>query len=205
MVKHWVWDQPKEAADWGADMDYSASAPMHGTEYLNGKWLDPEFYKPVFRSRTSLKKFRRLHCPPIDVSPAVDSVWRDIILEFVPEDRVQFLPIRLVARGEVCDDYYWPIVMDRVVCIDPERSVVTRQLKDESRFFIFGVSKFIHFPECMGNRHLCRDARMESHLLVSDELKEALAATGENSMFYRPDDVVTIDGLIAKARIRHLH
>lgn len=39
---------------------------------------------------------------------------------------------------------------------------------------------------------------MSSHLLVSDQLKEALSATGEDSMFYRPEDVVTIDTMIAK-------
>jgi hypothetical protein len=178
---------------------------LHGTEYLGDQRLDPAIHRPVFRSRTSLKKFKKFHCPPIDVAPAVDAVWRDIILKFVPEERVQFLPIRLIARGEVCDDYFWPIVMDQVFCIDPKRSVITRQFKDETRFFIFGVSKFVHIPGCMGKLHLARDARMNSHLLVSNELKEALSATGQSSMFYRPEDVVTIDKMMAMARNRHLH
>jgi hypothetical protein len=198
MSMAWVWDQPKEAEDWGANIDYPASSPLHGGEYLNAKWLDPAIHRPVFKSRTGLKKFRKLHCPPIYVTPAVDAVWRDIILKFVPQDRVQFLPIRLIARGEVCDDYFWPIVMDRVFCIDPEKSTITRQLKDETRFFIFGVSKFVHIPGCLGKLHLARDVRMDSHLLVSDKLKEALSATGEDSMFYRPEDVVTIDTMMAK-------
>lgn len=200
MAMEWVWDQPKEAADWGADMDYPATAPLRGTEYLSGNWLDPAIHRPVFRSRTGLKKFKKLHCPPIDVTPAVDSVWRDIILKFVPKDRVQFLPIRLIARGEICDDYFWPIVMDRVYCIDPERSEITQKLQKRDRLIIFGVRKFVHIPDCMGKLHLARDARMNSHLLVSNELKDALSATGEDSMFCHPQDVVTIYDLIDKAK-----
>ncbi|WP_373502314.1 hypothetical protein [Aestuariivirga sp.] len=46
---------------------------------------------------------------------------------------------------------------------------------------------------------------MKSHLLVSDELKEALSATGEDSMFYRPEDAVTMDTMMARARNRNLN
>ena len=194
----WVWSHPKEDDEWGADLDIRLCPPMKGTEFLGDKRLDPAIYRPVFKSKTGLKKFKKLHCPPMDGTTAVDAAWRDIILKFVPEDRVQFLPIRLIARGEVCDDFFWPIVMARVYCIDPEKSVMTQQVKDETRFFIFGVSKFVHIPGCLGKLHLARDARMSSHLLVSDQLKEALSATGEDSMFYRPEDVVTIDTMIAK-------
>jgi hypothetical protein len=201
----WVWDSPLEFLDFGADIDYLASAPLRGTEYLGNTRLDPIIHRPVFKSNTGLKKFKKLHCPPIYVAPAVDSLWRDIILKFVPEDRVQFLPIRLIARGEVCDDYFWPIVMDRVNCIDPEKSVITRKLQKPDRLIIFGVSKIVHLPNCLGELHLARDASMIDHLVVSDALKEALAATGEDSMFYRPVDVVTSDHMMAKAKNRNLN
>lgn len=201
----WVWRHPREDDEWGANIDYEASKPLTSYEYLRANWVDPATHRPVFRSQTGLKKFKMLHCPPIWVAPAVDAVWRDIILKFVPAHRVQFLPIRLIARGETCDDYFWPIVMDRVCCIDPEKSVITQQIKDEKRFIIFGVAKFVHVPNCLGNLHLARDARMDSHLLVSDDLKQALSATGEDSMFYRPEDVVTIDTMVAKEDARKLN
>jgi hypothetical protein len=201
----WVWGFSEETDEWGADIDYPASLPLHGTEYLGDQRLDPAIHRPVFRSRTALKKFKTLHCPPIWVSPAVDAVWRDIILKFVPEDRVQFLPIRLIARGEVCYDFFWPIVMDRVFCIDPEKSDITQKLRKGEKLLIFGVKKFVHIPGCLGKLHLARDARMNTHLLVSDELKEALSATGEDSMFYRPEDVVTIDTMIARSRNQRLN
>jgi hypothetical protein len=201
----WVWEVPKENNEWGADIDYRASAPLHGTEYLGNQPLDPAIHRPVFKSRTGLKKFKKMHCPPMGTSVAVDAVWRDIILKFVPEDRVQFLPIRLIARGETCDDFFWLIVMDKAYCIDPEKSVITQQIKDDKRFIIFGVEKFVHLPNCLGKLHLARDARKFSHLVLSDELKEALAATGEDSMFYRPEDIVTIDTMMARAKNRHLN
>lgn len=201
----WVWDSPKEAADWGADIDYVASAPMSGTEYLEKRWLDPSINRPVFSSRTGLQKFKKLHCPPIYVAPAVDTVWRDIILQFVPEDRVQFLPIRLIARGEICDDYFWPIVMDRAFCIDPVRSDITQQRQYVGELVIYGVRRFVHCPGCLGSLHIARDARMSSHLLVSDEMKDALSATGEDSMFFRPEDVVTIDNYIEARKDRTIN
>jgi hypothetical protein len=185
----WVWTDPIEYLDMSANMDYEASGPNAAYVYLRNQRVDPAVCRPIFRTRSKLEKFTRLHCPPIHVTPAVDAVWRDIILKFVPEDRVQFLPIRLIARGEVCDDYFWPIVMDRVFCIDPEKSTITQQLRKGEKHFIFGVSKFVHIPGCLGELHLARDARMDSHLLVSDKLKEALAATGEDSMFHRPEDI----------------
>lgn len=201
----WVWHFPKETAEWGADIDYLASAPMSGSEFLQSKWLDPAIHRPIFRSRTGLRKFKKFHCPPIGFSPAIDAIWRDIILQFVPEDRVQFLPVRLIARGEICDDYFWPIVMDRVYCIDPDRSEITNKIQDENRFIIFGVRKFVHILDCLGSLHLARDARMSTHLVISDELKDALAATGEGSMFYRPEDIVTLERRLNVSKDRTIH
>jgi hypothetical protein len=202
----WVWKDPIEFLDMSANIDDEASGLNASYAYLRDQWVDPTICRPIFRTRSKLEKFTKLHCPPIWVAPAVDGAWRDIILKFVPEDRVQFLPIRLIARGgAISDDYFWPIVMDRVFCIDPEKSTITQQLRKGEKHFIFGVSKFVHIPSCLGKLHLARDARMDSHLLVSDELKEALAATGEDSMFYRPGDIVNIHTKIATAKNRHLN
>jgi len=197
----WVWRRPKEDSQWGADFDRQASHPMRGTEYLDDKRLDPEIYRPLFRSRTGLKKFKSRHCPPIGVTPAVDHVWKDIILSFVPEERIQFLPIRLIARGEICNDFYWPIILDSVYCIDPDRSWITQKLQKGDNLFIFGVAAFVHLPDCLGGLHIARDIRMRDHIVISDALKDALASTGEDSMFYKPEDIVMLDTEIAKAKL----
>lgn len=190
----WVWHRSKENSEWGAVIDYEASAPMNSSEDYSSEPLDPKL-RPVFRSSTGLKKFKKYHCPPIWVTPAVDHIWKEIILEFVPVDRVQFLPIRLIARGEICDDFMWVIPFDRVRCIDTIKSDITRKMDKPDITYIFGVRKFIHKPNCLGPLHLARDEQMLSHLLVSDELKDALSASGEDNMFYQPEDVVTIDNM----------
>ena len=152
------------------------------------------------RSRASLKRFKKLHCPPIDTNPTIDKVWQDIILRFVPADRVQFYPVRLIARGEICDDYSWVIPFDRVRCIDLTRSDIgeggkVTSLKDSSLTLVFNVRKYVHKPGCLGDKNLARDEQDAPHLVISDELKEALAATGEDSMFFRPEDTPTIANL----------
>ena len=35
---------------------------MKGTEHLEAKRLDPTIYRPVFKSRTGLKKFKKTEC-----------------------------------------------------------------------------------------------------------------------------------------------
>lgn len=187
----WVWSRPRENIDWGADIDYELSAPMNSVEYLFDKPVDPKL-RPVFKSQTGLKKFKNYHCPPTSTSITVDTVWRDIIRKFVPGDRVQFLPIRIIARGETCDDFMWLIPFDRVRCIDVSQSDITDSIVKPNITLIFGVRKFVHLPNCLGNLHLARDEQMTNHMLVSDELKNALSATGQDSCFYRPEDVPTI-------------
>jgi hypothetical protein len=197
----WVWDFPREHEKWGADVDHIASAPLLMTEDGSDKPIDTKL-RPVYRSRSGIKRFKQLHSPPMSTSIAVDELWKSIILKYVPADRIQFLPIRLIARGEICDDFMWLIPFDRVICIDKEKSEITRKREkpDLNLTLIYGVKKFVHFPNCLGKLHLARDAQMLSHVLVSDELKEALSATGQDSVFYRPEDVITIDNFFDRKR-----
>ncbi len=118
----------------------------------------------------------------------VDKVWRDIILRLVPEDRIQFLPTRLIARGETYDDFLHMVPFDRVACIDRNRSELTNYRENEHGFMIFAARKIVLLPDCLGTCHLARDKQMNSLMLVSDQLKEALSATGQDSVFYRPEE-----------------
>ena len=197
----WVWDLPREYLDFGAQFDYSASGPMKTAEYLSDTPIDTSL-RPVYRSRSSLKRFKQLHCPPMSTSIAVDDLWKSIVEKFVSPDRIQFLPIRLIARGEVCDDFYWMIPFDRVTCIDKKKSEITRKRELPERTIIYGVRTFVYLPNCLGGLHLARDSQMEPHLLMSEELKNALAATGQDSAFYRPEEVETIDNMSERWKSR---
>jgi hypothetical protein len=187
----WVWSSPRENAEWGADIDYDLSPGVKSIEHLSDKPVDTAL-RPVFKSKTGLKKFKSLHCPPIDTMETVDELWKSIILKFVPQKRIQFFPIKLIARGEICDDFMWVIPFDRVYSIDKQKSDITQKRELPDRTLIYGVRTFVHLPDCLGRLHLARDEEMPTHMLVSDELKEALSATGQDSPFYRAEDVPTL-------------
>jgi hypothetical protein len=200
----WVWDISEQGKRWGAFMDYKLSAPFNGTESVSEVPVR-KVGLPIYKSKTGLKKFQQLHCPPIGIEPTVDRHWRKIIQDFVPANRVQFLPIRLIARGEICDDFMWVIPFDRVHCIDIEHSDITQKLEQDGKMMLFRVRKFVHRENCLGKVHLAADERMPRHVLLSDELKSALAATGESSMFYQPEDLQTLDSMFQKSNNEKLN
>lgn len=184
---NWIWRDPSNWLDFDVRFDYEASEPLEPGDCLSEHRLNTSV-RPVFRSRNSIRKFRSLHCPPIDQYPTVDAVWRDIILSYVPEDRIQFLPIRLIARGEICDDFMWVIPLDRVKCISINQSNAEILFDKPNLTYLSGGGPFVHTAGCLGNSHLARDMQLIRQLIVSDPLKEALSMTGEDSMFRRPEN-----------------
>jgi len=181
----WIWSIPKLRSEFGADFDYDASRPASNLNIFSDKPVDP-MLRPVYRSRSGVKRFKGLHCPPFSHQPVVDAVWRDIILRFVPAERVQFLPVRLIARGETNDDYMWVIPFDRRICIDATRSNVRRKIEKDGLTMIFAVSDIVHHPDCLAGSHLARDPQLPSYIVVSDALKNALCEVGDEGVFRNP-------------------
>jgi hypothetical protein len=184
IVVVWFWDSPREIIEFGAKFDGKLSAPVGGHEYLNDSTVKIST-RPVFKSNNSLKRFKSMHSPPIGNAPVIDNFWKEIVLKYVPEDRVQFLPIRLVARGETCDDFMWIIPFDRVRSIDIERSDISRKVEKPGLTMIFSARHLVFRPDFLSGLHLARDEQMPRLMFVSDELKQALVETGESSMFKR--------------------
>jgi hypothetical protein len=184
----WIWSVPREDNKWGADFEgYDPGSKIKGLVEFAKAPVEPET-RAIFKSRSGLKRFKEFHAPPMSSWRIVDGGWRDIILKFVPSDRIQFLPTRLIARGEICDDFLLMVPFDRVVGIDRHRSELGQFVENEHGFFILTVKKIVLLPDCLGTCHLARDTQMTSLMLVSDELKEALSATGQDSVFYREED-----------------
>jgi hypothetical protein len=187
----WIWDSPRENNDWGADFEgYDPDSEIRGLVEFSEVPVEPET-RATFKSRNAIQRFRKFHAPPMSFLKVVDKLWRDIILKFVHADRIQFLPTRLTARGEICDDFLLMVPFDRVFGVDKNRSELTNFIENEHGTFIFGAKKLVLLPNCLGTLHLARDKQMGSLLLVSDELKEALSATGQDSVFYRTEDALT--------------
>ena len=183
----WIWDNPREFLDFGAvSYGFDPETNVKGlTEFATQRiTIDT---RGIFKSRNSVKRFKALHAPPTSTTTTVDELWKDIILGFVPADRIQFIPAHIIARGETCDDFFVMIPFDRVIGIDKHRSEIRRMIENEHGTHIFSIKKLVLLPDCLGGLHLARDKQMSSMLLVSDELKEALSATGQDSPFYSVD------------------
>jgi hypothetical protein len=148
---------------------------------------DPHVFVPVvpiFRLCRSSTVHQSMEAPPL-----VDDVWQRIIRKFVPDDRIQFYPTIIYAGRRHSEKYYWIIPFDRVRCIDIERSDIKSMIKRPEITLIYSCDFYVHFPSCLGESHIARDEQQTGHLIVSDQLRDALAETGEASMFYRPEDV----------------
>ena len=190
----WVWHYTPEFGFARAEIDYLACEPMTGADALSETPLGANLPRPIFRARAKLARFLKYHCPPIGEHPVVDRAWQEIILRFVPAGRVQFFPVRLIAKDGENDDYSWVIPFDRVRCIDVKRSKITAKVEKPDITLIFRADEYVHKGGCLGNGHLARDEQQPSHMVLSDRLRDALAATGESSMFYQPEDVPTLFG-----------
>jgi hypothetical protein len=194
----WIWGLPREHAEWGAEFDYDQSSPL--SEMMSDEQILTTKGMPNYKSRIAVKRFKSLHSPPIGVLPVVDAEWKEIILRFVPGERVKFVPIRLNAKGEACDDFSWVIPLDKVECLDLERSVINRKIVRSDETIVFGVKEVVHKENCLGNIHLAKDIHWVGHLVLSDVLKDALSTTGQTSVFYRPEELVTVDNMFDRER-----
>jgi hypothetical protein len=183
----WVWYARLDTRFEPAEFDYNS--PVDSVDAMSGQLLDPSKGRPIFRTRSKLAKFEALHCPPMGSPPAVDSVWQNIILRYVPAHLIQFYPVKLIAKDGVSTKFSWIVPFSRVRCIDPLRSDVVIKEEKPDITLIFLCNYYVHYDNCLGHLHLARDEQELTHLVLSQELRDALADTGESSMFYRPEDL----------------
>jgi hypothetical protein len=179
----WTWYFSTEE-DIYAEFDYDASAPLNSSDYLSATRIRTDLCA-VYRSRNRVSEISKFHCPQIDTSPIIDDVWRRIILKFVPPDKVQFLSVKIYAKDGMIDKYMWVVPFARVSCLDLKKSKIGSLVKGTNGESIaFRVKRFIAKDNCLSDNHLARDLHDHSFILVSNELRDALADTGEESMFY---------------------
>ena len=191
----WVWYLTPDDGFPEVEMDYEASTPLYSSIEFDNPKIFPPIQRPVFKTRGNLKKFLAKHCPPIGTDPVVDATWRKIIENFAPKESVDFLPVQLSARDGMTEEFSWVICFDCVECIDIKRSKIKNEVLGPDSHTLFEVEQYVHLKDCLGDKHIARDVRNPKHIVISDELRDALAATGEFTMFYRPKDVPPIFGL----------
>lgn len=183
----WIWRGAMGRFEFYADFyGFEPDPDLKGLPQFATEPLPPGT-RAILKSRYSLKRFQKLHfIPGLDV--IVDHVWRDIILKFVPSARLQFVPAHLTARGKPNDDFFVVLPFDRVIGIDKHRSAISSMIEKPHVTLIFGVDKLVLLPNCLGGLHLARDKQQNSMLYVSDELRNALAAAGQDNPFFTVED-----------------
>ena len=185
----WIWDTPKEYSEFRAD--FYGFEPQPDFKHLSSlaRTPLPKGTRAIFKSRFSLKRFKTFHNPPTTIPMViVDSLWRKIISQFVSTERVQFVPAVLTAQSKVSEDYYAMLVFDRVIGIDKHRSLISLMDDNENGTHIYSIQKVVLVPDCLGHLHLARDKQSGTMLYVSDELRNALSETGQDSPFYTVDE-----------------
>jgi hypothetical protein len=190
----WVWHMTPVNGFPDAKIDYLASRPTYSSIAFDTYEQAQMAKSPVFKTRAKLKRFVERHSPAIGVDPVADDVWQSIICKFAPERRVAFIPLELRAADGITHKFSWVVCCDQVECIDLERSKTSSEITNKNGRIIFDFDKYVHHKNCMNGLHIARDKNFAGHIVVSNELCSALAATGESSMFYQPEDVPTLFG-----------
>ena len=182
----WVWDDPTIGADFSAQFDDETSVVVHSLSRPHHPL--PENARVVFKSTSGVKRFQKYHCPPFESWPVVDETWKEIISEFVAPGHVQFFPVELRARSEVCRDFFWMIPLCVFPCLDLKKSKFHHYPEVKEWVAIYAGGPWVFKDDCLAGAHLARDFNFGRLIIVSDELRDALAATGEEYLFRRGDD-----------------
>jgi hypothetical protein len=188
----WVWHWSMYPDVPEANIDYKASAPIYSSIGFHDFGNFPSKKVPLFKTRGKLDKFVNLHCPPIGTDPVVDDLWQSIIRRFAGPKHVGFLPIQLNGRNGTTRKFSWVVCFDEVECIDAKKSKIRWQNKRSK--IVDEIDEFVHVNGCLGELHIARDKLDAKHIVISEELHDALADTGESAMFFRPKDVPTFYG-----------
>lgn len=185
----WVWDYSEMYWDFDAQFDFKASRPSDSSLPLGGKPFPPDSLT-VFKSKSGLKRFSQDHCIPCSwTAPVVDQNWRDIILDVVPQGDVQFVPVELRARGEVSHDFFGVIALNVFPCLDLKKSKITDGMEGKGGYIVWSGGPWVFKEDCLAGAHLVRDFNKSSLLIVSDKLRDALVATGQEYLFKRGEDL----------------
>jgi hypothetical protein len=178
-----------------AEIDYKSSAPLNETECMGLERVPITDTLHTYKTRAALSRFTKLHCPPIGTSPKVDDVWQEIIEHYVNPDDIQFLPIRLKARDGETLKFKMIIPLVGMELIDVQASKIrSKTIGLDGSLIVFDVDEFSYLPNCLLGKHLAMDKHLSGHIVISDELRNALAETGEDSMFFRAEDIPTMFG-----------
>jgi hypothetical protein len=196
----WIWTSPpsEQTSVW---VDYDdKNSSFKSSDVLSDRLLPADAGTPILRvKRWKMDRIRAFRCLPTTASaPVIHREFVDLISRYAGPDEVQFYPVLVKTFDDVSGDYSFVIPFNRVVCTDVEKSKI--------RLWIIpgkmghGFEKIVHHPNCLRDFAIARDECFE-HVLVSNELREALLATGDKGLaFSEPQDMRDIHTMMSDWR-----
>ncbi len=197
MSKEWIWDSiavDEERMPVWVSEDFEAST-VQGYRFRYDPASDPKIFphpskwkgKAVFGVRFGPKRVEALSCLP--PTPLIDDKLRKIVRKFVPDDEVFFYPSELHMRGgEITPRFKVLIPLISHICIDEEQCEGIGRF-EHSLDHVSGWRTAKHLPNCLKGHHMVRDLIYPGHIVISDELKTALEATGDPGLaFHRIEE-----------------
>lgn len=179
-----VWDKKGVPV---ADFSYKESTlPTH--KLLGSEPLPPSLPDDMILDlrRTTRAKIEAKHVLPTTAgTPLVDELVAQVIRRFAG-DAVQFVPVSVRTKDGPVERFRFARPLLELPCADLEKSEIIGWNPDRSR--IWRAKLLVFKPDCLGGRHYGRDT-YTSRIVVSDELRQALLATGETWLrFHHPED-----------------
>lgn len=145
----------------------------------------------TFHVKIRKNEISKYDCIPNNAnSPLIDQKIVDVLCKIAP-DEIQFFDTDIQCKDGILTDYKLLNIIHNIKGIDHEKSIYTTMAPLDSA--ILGFKYITYKSGCMGAHKLARDEEYSSHLLVTEEVKQAFEKakiTGVNFVrpeeFYRP-------------------
>lgn len=117
---------------------------------------------------TSKQNIMQFDCLPNNsLIPLVNERVKTLLEKLAAAD-VQFFPAKITCTDGTLDGYFFLNITHLILGIDHKKSVYTKMTTVDA---ISGFHYLTYKPDCMGEHDLARDQEYESHLLVSEKIK----------------------------------
>ena len=191
MDQTWVWEATWQDEDqmpvWAEYDDLNSTVDSADLMFNEDTLSHPRDWtgKAILRCRFGLKRINSLSClPNTNASPLIDRLLQKTLLEYVGNDRVYFYPAEVKARDGITNKFNFAIPLLSVTCIDLENTKGAGRFEHSEPNELWGFRTAKHLPHCLGGNHFVRDKVYTPHVVVSDELKTALLASGDPGLAF---------------------
>lgn len=118
--------------------------------------------------------------------PIIDRRLADLLTKYAQRD-IQLFRVRVIAKDGDSDEFSILNVTNKVTCIDHKKSEYSLVPGSQQ---IMSFRRLEHLDGCLLSHSLARDSEYLSHLLVSDELGNAIIAAGFKGLaLQRPNEI----------------